>query len=291
MIKSGYIAIVGRTSVGKSTFLNNYLGEKVSITSNKPQTTREQIIGIKTLPDAQFVFIDTPGFHKPKHQLGNFLSKEAVNALNSADLVLYMVDQEYSFREDYVIRHLKKLEVPVLLLINKIDLLPSKQAIDKIIISYLDKYDFKGVFPISAVEETYFEHLTEAIKKYLKPQGYFYEKDQVTTQTELHRAAEIIREKILFHTEEEVPHAVGVFIEYARMEGALYVMYVTIFVERDSQKGILIGKGGKLLKQIGMESRLEINEILETKVHLNLYVKVKKDWRNNLNELRGLGYV
>lgn len=291
MIKSGYIAIVGRTSVGKSTFLNNYLGEKVSITSNKPQTTREQIIGIKTLSDAQFVFIDTPGFHKPKHRLGNYLSKEALNALNSADLVLYMVDKEYSYAEDYVIRHLKKLAVPILLLINKIDLLSSKQAIDKIIISYLDKCDFKGVFPISAVEETHFEHLTEAIKKYLKPQGYFYEVDKITTQPELKRAAEIIREKILHYTEEEVPHAVGVVIEYARMEGTLYVMYVTIYVERDSQKGILIGKGGKLLKQIGMESRLEINQILETKVHLNLYVKVKKDWRNNLNELRGLGYV
>ncbi len=291
MIKSGYIAIVGRTSVGKSTFLNNYLGEKVSITSNKPQTTREQIIGIKTLSDAQFVFIDTPGFHKPKHQLGNYLSKEAISGLNSADLVLYMVDKEYSFAEDYVIRHLKNLDVPVLLVINKIDLLTSKPAIDKIIISYLDKYDFKGVFPISSKAETHFEHLTEAIKKFLKPQGYFYEKDQVTTQTELQRAAEIIREKILFHTEEEVPHAVGVVIEYARMEGHLYVMYVTIYVERDSQKGILIGKGGKLLKQIGTESRLEINEILETKVHLNLYVKVKKGWRNNLNELRGLGYV
>ena len=291
MIKSGYIAIVGRTSVGKSTFLNNFIGEKVSITSNKPQTTREQIIGIKTFNDAQFVFIDTPGFHKPKHQLGNYLSKEALNALNSADLVLYMVDKEYSYADDYVIRHLKKLTIPVFLLINKIDLLNSKTLIDKIIISFLDKYDFKGYFPVSAKETTHFNELTEAVKKYLKPQGYFYENDQVTTQTELHRAAEIIREKILFYTEEEVPHAVGVFIEYARMEGSLYVMYVTIYVERDSQKGILIGKGGKLLKQIGIESRLEINEILETKVHLNLYVKVKKDWRNNISDLRGLGYV
>lgn len=291
MIKAGYIAIVGRVSVGKSTFLNNYLGEKVSITSNKPQTTREQIIGIKTMEDAQFVFIDTPGFHKPKHRLGSFLSKEATNALSSADVVLYIVDREYSYGEDYVIRHFNKLNVPVLLLINKIDLLKSKMAIDKIILSYLDKYNFKGVYPISATNHTHFDELTEGIKKYLTPTGYFYENDEVTTQSDLKRAAEIIREKILHHTEEEVPHAVGVFVEYARMEGSLYVMYVTIFVERDSQKSILIGKQGKMLKLIGTESRLEINEILNTKVHLNLYVKVKKDWRNNLSDLRGLGYV
>ena len=291
MIKSGYIAIIGRVSVGKSTFLNNYLEEKVSITSSKPQTTREQIIGIKTFSDAQFVFIDTPGFYRPRHKLGEFLSKEALSGLKSADLILYLVDSEYSYGEDYVIRHFENINVPVFLVINKIDLLKSKMSIDRIILAYLDKYNFKGVFPISALEKTHFEKLTEAIKNYLPSQGYFYEKEQVTTQSDLKRASEIIREKVLFYTKEEVPHAVGVFIEYARMENGLYVMYATIYVERASQKAILIGKRGEMLKKIGKDSRLEINEVLNTKVHLNLYVKVKKDWRNNISDLRGLGYV
>ncbi|MGI6360008.1 MAG: GTPase Era [Acholeplasmatales bacterium] len=290
MFKSGFVSIIGRVSVGKSTFLNNVLGEKVSIVSEKPQTTRNQILGIKTGSDYQIVFIDTPGIHKPKHQLGEVLSNEALSALSYGDVILYMVDREYSFSEDYVIRHLKNVDMPVLLVINKIDLLKSKMDIDKVILSYLDKFSFSGVYPISSKNSKHIDRLLIGIKELL-PEGLpFYEKDKITTQTDFMRMSEIIREKVLTLTKEEVPHSVAVIIEYAQMEEGIYTVYANIIVERDSQKRILIGKQASMLKEIGTLARKDINEILQTRVHLNLYVKVKKDWRRNIKDINLFGY-
>ncbi len=290
MFKSGYVSIIGRVSVGKSTFLNNILGEKVSIVSEKPQTTRNQILGIKTDIDYQIVFIDTPGIHKPKHQLGEVLSNEALSALSYGDVILYMVDREYSYAEDYVIRHLKNVSKPILLVINKIDLLKSKMDIDKVILSYLDKFNFSGVYPISSKNGKHIEKLLLGIKELL-PEGLpFYEKDKITTQTDFMRMSEIIREKVLTLTKEEVPHSVAVIIEYAQMEDDIYTVYANIIVERDSQKRILIGKQASMLKEIGTLARKEINETLQTRIHLNLYVKVKKDWRRNIKDINLFGY-
>lgn len=290
MFKSGYVSIIGRVSVGKSTFLNTVLGEKVSIVSFKPQTTRNQILGIKSEADYQMIFIDTPGIHKPKHKLGDHLSKEALSALSFSDAVLYMVDDVYTYAEDYVIRHLKELETPVLLVINKIDLLKSKMAIDRIILSYIDKFPFQGIYPISSKEDTHIENLLQGIKDLLDEGEPFYETNTLTTQSDFMRMSEIIREKVLYYTKEEVPHAVAVLIEYAQMEGSMYTVYASIFVERASQKAILIGKQGQMLKQIGSDARKDINDILKTQIHLNLYVKVKKDWRNNPKDMHQFGY-
>ncbi len=290
MFKAGYISIIGRVSVGKSTFLNNVLGEKVSIVSEKPQTTRNQILGIKTEKDYQMIFIDTPGIHKPKHQLGEVLSNETLNALSYGDVILYMVDREYSFSEDYVIRHLKNVDKPVLLVINKIDLLKSKIDIDKVILSYVEKFPFYGVFPISSKNGKHIDKLLIGIKELL-PEGLpFYETDKITTQTDFMRMSEIIREKVLTLTKEEVPHSVAVIIEYAQMEDGIYAVYANIIVERDSQKRILIGKQASMLKEIGTLARKDINKILNTRVHLNLYVKVKKDWRRNIKDINLFGY-
>ncbi len=290
MFKAGYVSIIGRVSVGKSTFLNNVLGEKVSIVSEKPQTTRNQILGIKTESDYQIVFIDTPGIHKPKHQLGEVLSNETLSALSYGDVILYMVDKEYSYSEDYVIRHLKNVSVPVLLVINKIDLLKSKMDIDKVILSYIDKFDFKGVYPISSKNSKHIDKLLLGIKELL-PEGLpFYEKDKLTTQSDFMRMSEIMREKVLTLTKEEIPHSVAVIIEYAQMEDDIYTVYANIIVERDSQKSILIGKHASMLKEIGTLARKDINKILDTRVHLNLYVKVKKDWRRNIKDINLFGY-
>ncbi|MDD2259693.1 MAG: GTPase Era [Acholeplasmataceae bacterium] len=288
--KSGFVGIIGRANVGKSTLLNTLIGEKVAITSYQPQTTRTQILGVKTLADAQIIFMDTPGIHKPKHALGSFLDEQAISAISSVDVILYMVDSEYSFAQDFVIRHFKETKTPVFLVINKIDLLKSKIEIDKIILSYMDKHDFKGIYPISSKTSQNIEYLLQDIIEELPLGELLYDESVKTPQTDFERMAELIREKVLYHTKEEIPHSVAVVIEHAGYEHNLYVVYATIVVERDSQKNILIGKQGSMLKVIGSEARKDINETLETQIHLNLWVKVIKDWRNRPQDLKGLGY-
>lgn len=288
--KSGFVGIIGRANVGKSTLLNTLIGEKIAITSYQPQTTRTQILGVKTLEDAQIIFMDTPGIHKPKHALGSFLDEQAISAIGSVDVILYMVDSEYSFAQDFVIRHFKETKTPVFLVINKIDLLKSKIEIDKIILSYMDKYNFKGIYPISSKTSQNIEYLLKDITEELPEGELLYDESVKTPQTDFERMAELIREKVLFHTKEEIPHSVAVLIEHAGYEHNLYVVYATIVVERDSQKNILIGKQGSMLKLIGSEARKDINKTLETQVHLNLWVKVIKDWRNRPQNLKGLGY-
>lgn len=288
--KSGFVGIIGRANVGKSTLLNTLIGEKVAITSYQPQTTRTQILGVKTLADAQIIFMDTPGIHKPKHALGSFLDEQAISAISSVDVILYMVDSEYSFAQDFVIRHFKETKTPVFLVINKIDLLKSKIEIDKIILSYMDKHDFKGIYPISSKTSQNIEYLLQDIIEELPLGELLYDDSVKTPQTDFERMAELIREKVLYHTKEEIPHSVAVVIEHAGYEHNLYVVYAAIVVERDSQKNILIGKQGSMLKVIGSEARKDINETLETQIHLNLWVKVIKDWRNRPQDLKGLGY-
>jgi GTP-binding protein Era len=247
-------------------------------------------LGVKTFADAQIIFMDTPGIHKPKHALGSFLDEQAISAISSVDVILYMVDSEYSFAQDFVIRHFKETKTPVFLVINKIDLLKSKIEIDKIILSYMDKHDFKGIYPISSKTSQNIEYLLQDIIEELPLGELLYDESVKTPQTDFERMAELIREKVLYHTKEEIPHSVAVVIEHAGYEHNLYVVYATIVVERDSQKNILIGKQGSMLKVIGSEARKDINETLETQIHLNLWVKVIKDWRNRPQDLKGLGY-
>ena len=287
--KSGFVSIVGRPNVGKSTFLNQVIGSKVAITSPKPQTTRNRILGIKTTEDYQMVFIDTPGIHKPLHQLGKLLDETAYSAIQGMDAVIFMVDRKRQKEEDEIIRLFNAVDSPVYLVINKIDRMYSKTEIDKIIISYLDAFPFKGFYPISAKDSTNIDKLLSSLNDDLQAGYPLFDEDQISDQTDFQLMAEIIREKVLYKTQEEVPHAVAVVIEHTEMNAGVYEVHATIIVERPTQKQILIGKDGALLKDIGTEARLEINLVLNTKIHLVLFVKVKKDWRNRPSDLKAFG--
>lgn len=288
--KFGFVGIVGRPNVGKSTLLNYLIGEKIAITSDKPQTTRTQILGIKNTDEAQIVFVDTPGIHKPKHALGEFLDEQAISAINSVDLIIYMVDSEYTYAQEHVIKYFRQTDAKVLLVINKIDLLRSRGMIDNIIVTYMNEYDFEGIYPISSTEGTHVNRLLDDVVNLLEEGPEMFLTEEVTTQSDFVRMSELIREKVLFHTKEEVPHSVAVIIEHAKMHEGIYNVYASIIVERDSQKNILIGKGGKMIKQIGIEARKDINNTLNTKVHLDLWVKVIKNWRNKHAQIKGMGY-
>ncbi|MGM0900117.1 GTPase Era [Mesobacillus maritimus] len=291
--KSGFISIIGRPNVGKSTFLNRVVGQKIAIMSDKPQTTRNKVQGVLTLDDAQMVFIDTPGIHKPKHRLGDFMMKVAQNTLKEVDLVLFMVNAEegYGRGEEFIIEKLQSIHTPVFLIINKIDLVHPDQLL-KMIDGYQEKFNFKEIVPISALEGNNIEKLLEQIKVYLPEGPQYYPADQVTDHPERFIVSELIREKALHLTREEIPHSLAVIIE--KMErneekGTVHVM-ATIIVERDSQKGIVIGKQGSMLKEVGKRARLDIENLLGSKVFLELWVKVQKDWRNRASHLRDYGF-
>lgn len=289
--KSGFITIIGRPNVGKSTFLNQVVGQKIAIMSDKPQTTRNKIQGVLTEKDAQMIFIDTPGIHKPKHKLGNFMTKVAINTLNEVDLVLFMVNAEESFGkgEQFILEKLKGVKTPVFLVINKIDLIHPDELI-KVIEQYKDQYDFREIVPISALQGNNVDRLLTVIKEYLPEGPQYYPPDQVTDHPERFIIAELIREKVLHLTREEVPHSVAVIIEKISEENQLLHIMAAIIVERPSQKGIIIGKQGAMLKEIGTRARLDIEHLLGSKVFLELWVKVEKDWRNRSTVLREFGY-
>lgn len=289
--KSGFITIIGRPNVGKSTFLNQVVGQKIAIMSDKPQTTRNKIQGVLTEKDAQMIFIDTPGIHKPKHKLGNFMTKVAINTLNEVDLVLFMVNAEESFGkgEQFILEKLKGVKTPVFLVINKIDLIHPDELI-KVIEQYKDQYDFREIVPISALQGNNVDRLLTVIKEYLPEGPQYYPPDQVTDHPERFIIAELIREKVLHLTREEVPHSVAVIIEKISEENQLLHIMAAIIVERPSQKGIIIGKQGAMLKEIGIRARLDIEHLLGSKVFLELWVKVEKDWRNRSTMLREFGY-
>lgn len=290
--KSGFVAVVGRPNVGKSTLINSLIGQKVLIMSDKPQTTRNKIMCVLTQEDAQILFVDTPGIHKPKHKLGELMVQTAQSTLKEVDVVLMVADGTASFGsgEEYIIEQLRAVRTPVILAINKIDML-SKEAIFPIIRQYQERFDFQAIVPISALEHIQLEALVEEIKTNLEPGPQYYPEDMITDQPERLVIAEMIREKVLHLTREEIPHAIAVEIEEikTRPNEDLYVRAV-IYVERESQKGIVIGAKGGLLKEIGRLAREDVQGLLGSKVYLDLWVKVKKDWRNRDMMLRTLGY-
>ncbi len=290
--RSGFVGIIGRPNVGKSTLMNRILGQKIAIMSDKPQTTRNKIQGIYTDDEIQAIFLDTPGVHKPQHKLGQYMNKAATSIVGDVDVVFYLVDAgaDIGGGERYIAEQLKSCKAPVFLILNKTDLLQPAEVL-KAIAQYKDLLEFAEVVPVSALKGDNVAHLLETLKKYL-PQGpQYYDPEQITDQPEKAIMAEIIREKVFQQTREEIPHSVAVAVtEYIqREEGALYLA-AAIYVERDSQKGIIIGKGGGMLKTIGSQARPELETIYGGKVFLDLRVKVKKDWRNDDWLLRNFGY-
>ncbi|WP_313798238.1 GTPase Era [Cytobacillus sp.] len=291
--KSGFISIIGRPNVGKSTFLNRVIGQKIAIMSDKPQTTRNKVQGVLTTDDAQFIFIDTPGIHKPKHKLGDFMMKVAQNTLKEVDVILFMVNAEegYGRGEEFILEKFQSVRTPIFLVINKIDKIHPDKLMT-LIESYKEKYEFSEIIPISALEGNNVETLLGQIKTYIPEGPQYYPADQVTDHPERFIVSELIREKALHLTREEIPHSLAVLIDKMERRDDKDVVHVmaTIIVERDSQKGIVIGKQGKMLKEIGQRARLDIENLLGSKVFLELWVKVQKDWRNKMSQLRDFGF-
>lgn len=289
--RSGFITIIGRPNAGKSTLMNTILQQKIAIVSDKPQTTQNRIRGFYTTDDAQLIFIDTPGIHKPKHKLGEFMNEAAKGAVAGVDLIFYIVDagQPYGKGEEYIIRSLPK-DTPVFLLLNKIDLL-EKDALLHMIMEYSERFPFAEIVPVSALKDDNVDRLLETVISYLPEGPCYYPEDMVTDQPERVIMAEIVREKVLECTSDEIPHAVAVEMQEVkeRENGTVYAGAV-IYVERESQKGIVIGKNGAMLKKIGRLARLEMEGTLGSKFYLELWVKVKKDWRNKEIYLRNFGF-
>lgn len=292
--KSGFVAIIGRPNVGKSTLLNQILGQKIVITTDKAQTTRKRIKGILTIDKGQIVFIDTPGVHKPLNKLGQFLLDEAKVAVPDADLILFLVDgSEPAGKGDkWIVENiLSQTETPILLVLNKVDKVKNPEKVEENLLTY--KMLFEKNIPaikISAKTGRNKDTLIENIMKHLSEGEKLYPDDIITEETMRDVAQEIIREKILINTKEEIPHSVAVLIEKYEETDAIDRIYASIYCEQKSQKGILIGKGGSLLKKIGTEARLELEKIVEKKVYLELNVKVEKDWRKSNKALKHFGY-
>ncbi len=289
--RSGYVSIVGRPNVGKSTLLNSILKEKVAIVTSKPQTTRNRIIGVWTSPAAQVVFIDTPGIHRPVGRLGEFMVKEAVESLRDVDLVILMVEPRDPGDEERSIVELlgRAGKMPVFLVVNKIDTV-KKSVLLPVIDKYTGLYRFDEVIPLSALVGDGIDILLEKTVEYMPEGPKYYPDDIVTDQLERFMVAEIIREKIMSLTEEEIPYSVAVEVTQWEEREDLIVIRVNIYVEKESQKGIIIGKKGGMLKAVGAAARREIEGLLNARVYLELWVKVKKDWRKKPGALRELGY-
>lgn len=290
--RSGFVAIVGRPNVGKSTLLNRVIGQKIAIMSDKAQTTRNKIQGVYTDKTSQIIFIDTPGIHKPKHALGEFMIDAAYSSLKEVEAVLFLVNaQEEMGRGDkFIIERLKQLKVPVFLIINKIDLIHPDKLLE-IIQTYQREMDFAQIIPISALQGNNVPEMLTVLKGTLPIGPQYYPADQVTDHPEYFVVAEFIREKVLQLTKEEIPHSVAVVVDQMQRnaQGKIHV-YATIIVERSSQKGIIIGKGGRLLKEVGTRARKDIEALLGDKIFLELWVKVQKDWRDKKIYLNDYGY-
>ncbi len=291
--KSGFVAIVGRPNVGKSTLMNQAIGQKIAIMSDKPQTTRNKIHGVYTTDDTQIVFLDTPGIHKPNSKLGNYMIKAAESALNEVEAILYLTDvtEPIGGGDRYIMEQLKKVkDTPVFLVLNKIDKI-HPEAILPVIAKFRGQMDFAEIVPVSALHGNNVTTLLEQVSNYLKEGPMYYPADQITDHPEQFVCAELIREKLLQLTREEVPHSIAVEIESMSVaENGLVNIGAVIYVERDSQKGIIIGKNGGLLKEVGKLARLDMERLLGSKIFLELWVKVNKDWRNRESMLKTLGY-
>ena len=289
--KSGFVALIGRPNVGKSTLMNHLIGQKIAITSNKPQTTRNKIQTVYTDDRGQIVFLDTPGIHKSKTKLGDYMVGVAVKTLNEVDIAVWLVEPtDYiGAGERHIIEQLKKTKCPVFLVINKIDTVKRDQLLP-FIDTYRKELDFTEVVPVSAMKGDNLDTLLEQLFKYLPYGEMFYDEDTVTDQPIRQIAAELIREKALRLLSDEIPHGIAVTIEQMKDRGGIYDVDATIYCERESHKGIIIGKGGAMLKQIGSKARPEIEAMLESQVNLRLWVKVKKDWRDSDLLLKNFGY-
>ena len=293
--KSGYVSVVGRPNVGKSTLLNAIIGEKISAISSKPQTTRQNITFIHTDDDSQIIFLDTPGIQRPKNKLGEFMLTESKESIDEADVITYIVDtsKKIGKAERSIIEILKEYQgkLPIILLINKVDTIKKDELLE-IISMYAKEEIFNEIIPISAMKNDGVDIYIETLKKYLKPGPMYYPEDMITDKNERFIVAEIIREKGLRYLNEEVPHGLAISIEKfkKREDKNIYDIEANIYVERDSHKGILIGKGGSMLKRIGTEAREDAERLLDAKVNLQIWVKVEKNWRERDNLVKRFGY-
>lgn len=291
--KSGFVTLVGRPNVGKSTLMNYLIGQKIAITSNKPQTTRNRIQTVYTAEEGQIIFIDTPGIHKAKNKLGEYMVAVAERTLKEVDVILWLVEPTtfIGAGENYIVEQLGKVKTPVILVINKVDTV-KKEEILKFIDAYKDVYTFADIVPVSALKGDNTEELIRTILKYLPEGPRYFDEDVITDQPERQIVAELIREKALRLLGDEIPHGIAVAIERMkeRPGSDLVDIDATIICERDSHKGMIIGKKGEKLKQIGMQSRQEMENLLDMRVNLQLWVKVKKDWRDSDFLIKNYGY-
>lgn len=290
-MKSGFVSVVGRTNAGKSTLVNALIGEKVAIVSDKPQTTRCRIMGVKNEEDIQIVFTDTPGIHAPKTRLGDFMINEANESLVDTDVALLVVEpvDNVGKSEEKLIENLKKAGVPAILVINKIDLV-KKEALFSIMEKYSKAYEFDAIIPVSARKKDGTDVLLSEIKKYLQEGPMFFPEDMVTDSPLKQRIAEIVREKLLWTLEKEVPHGIAIEVNVMEESSTKMSLDVVIYCEKQSHKGIIIGKNGELLKDIGTKARIETEKLVDKKVFLNLWVKVKEGWRDNNFLLKNFGF-
>ena len=290
-MKSGFVSLVGRPNVGKSTLINSIIGYKVAITSDKVGTTRNIVQGIYTDSDTQIVFVDTPGIHKPNNRLGQMLNEQAYYSLNDVDIILFLIDvtKEFGRGDNFILEKIKEVNKPVFLILNKVDKI-KKDELFSLITKYKDLYDFKEIIPLSAIKNKNIDELINTLKKYLPDNVMYYPESDITNTSLEFRIAELIREKVLRLTKEEVPHAITCVTENLNISKDKAIIDATIIVERDSLKSIIIGKGGSMLKEIGSKARNDIEDMLDKKVYLNLYVKSVKNWRDKEKYLKELGF-
>jgi len=289
--KTGFVTIIGRPNVGKSTLMNHLIGQKIAITSSKPQTTRNRIQTVLTTEEGQVIFVDTPGIHKAKNKLGDYMVKVAKRTIHDVDVIMWLVEPStfIGAGEEYIIEQLKKTTIPVILVINKIDRV-KKEEVFAFIDTYRKKVDFAEIVPISAREGRNTDELLKVIFQYLPYGEPFYDEDTITDQPERQIVAELIREKALHTLEEEIPHGIAVAIDSMKMEKKVMHIDATIICEKDSHKGIIIGKQGSMLKKIGTNARFEMERLLDCKVNLKLWVKVQKNWRDSDFIMKNYGY-
>lgn len=290
--KSGFVTLIGRPNVGKSTLMNYLIGQKIAITSNKPQTTRNRIQTVLTTEEGQIVFVDTPGIHKAKNKLGEYMVNVAERTLNEVDVVVWLVEPStfIGAGEKHIIEQLKKVKTPVVLVINKVDMV-KREEVFAFIDAYQKQYDFAAIVPVSARTGENTDELIKVLFQYLPYGPQFYDEDTITDQPQRQIVAEIIREKALHALNEEIPHGIAVAIDRMEFKRKLVNIDATIICERDSHKGIIIGKQGAMLKKIGTNARFEIEKMLEMQVNLKLWVKAKKDWRDSDFLIKNFGYT
>ena len=290
--KSGFVTLIGRPNVGKSTLMNYLIGQKIAITSNKPQTTRNRIQTMLSTEEGQIVFVDTPGIHKAKNKLGEYMVNVAERTLNEVDVVLWLVEPStfIGAGEKHIVSQLAKVKTPVILVINKVDMV-KKEEVLTFIDAYRKIYDFAAIVPVSARSGENTDELIKVIFQFLPYGPQFYDEDTITDQPERQIVAELIREKALHCLSDEIPHGIAVAIDRMKRRGKLMDIDATIICERDSHKGIIIGKQGAMLKKIGSTARFEIEKLLECKVNLQLWVRVKKDWRDSDFLIKNFGYT